>query len=93
MNAASFALGDGKEIAIIGNAEKADTQALIEALWGELRTNSILAVSGDPPPEHAPLLLKDRPMVDGKPTAYVCQGFVCKQPVTSAKEFVELLGE
>jgi uncharacterized protein YyaL (SSP411 family) len=28
-------------------------------------------------------LLRDRPAIDGRPTAYVCRGFVCDAPVTS----------
>ncbi len=31
-------------------------------------------------------LLKDRNMVDGESTAYVCEGFVCQRPVTSSEE-------
>jgi uncharacterized protein YyaL (SSP411 family) len=27
-------------------------------------------------------LLADRPLRDGRPTAYVCRGFVCRLPVT-----------
>ncbi|MCW2812080.1 MAG: hypothetical protein JWP61_2538, partial [Friedmanniella sp.] len=31
-------------------------------------------------------LLADRPLREGRPTAYVCRGFVCRLPVTSAEE-------
>jgi hypothetical protein len=30
-------------------------------------------------------LLADRIAKDGKPTAYVCRGFVCRLPVTTAE--------
>ena len=30
-------------------------------------------------------LLADRPLLDGNPTAYVCQHFACQQPVTDAE--------
>jgi uncharacterized protein YyaL (SSP411 family) len=41
----------------------------------------VLAVGA--PDDGAPVaLLADRPMRDGKPTAYVCHHFVCEQPVT-----------
>ena len=30
-------------------------------------------------------------MVDGKPTAYVCENFICKAPVTYPKQLAELL--
>jgi uncharacterized protein len=31
-------------------------------------------------------LLEDRPMINDKPTAYVCRHFVCRLPVTSAED-------
>jgi uncharacterized protein YyaL (SSP411 family) len=37
-------------------------------------------------------LLAGRSMVDGKPTAYVCENFVCQRPVTTVEELNELLG-
>ncbi|TDC82778.1 thioredoxin domain-containing protein [Micromonospora sp. KC606] len=36
-------------------------------------------------------LLADRPPVDGRPTAYVCRGFVCQRPVTSVDDLVAQL--
>ena len=93
LNAASFALGERKEIAIIGDLQNEDTQAMVEAVWGELRPDIVLAVSDDPTTVQELPLLHNRPMVDGKSTAYVCQQFVCKQPTTSVKEFVKQLGE
>ncbi|MEV1332278.1 thioredoxin domain-containing protein [Micromonospora costi] len=37
-------------------------------------------------------LLADRPMIDGRPTAYACRGFVCERPVTAADDLVAQLG-
>ena len=31
-------------------------------------------------------LLADRALVDGKPTAYVCEHFACRRPVTSPED-------
>jgi uncharacterized protein YyaL (SSP411 family) len=31
-------------------------------------------------------LLADRPLVGGRPAAYVCRGFVCDRPVTDAAD-------
>ncbi|MFF0817394.1 thioredoxin domain-containing protein [Rhodococcus sp. NPDC003318] len=42
-------------------------------------------------PDSAPLLA-DRPRVDGHDAAYVCRGFVCDRPVTTADELIEALG-
>jgi uncharacterized protein len=38
-------------------------------------------------------LLADRALVDGKPTAYVCEHFACRQPVTSPEELRVQLDE
>ncbi len=37
-------------------------------------------------------LLADRPMTGGKPTAYVCQRFLCKAPVTDPEDLAQQLG-
>ena len=31
-------------------------------------------------------ITSDRALVDGKPTAYVCEHFACRQPVTSPED-------
>ena len=36
-------------------------------------------------------LLQDRTMVDGRPTAYVCQNYVCQLPVSDAESLAEQL--
>ena len=50
-----------------------------------------VVVAGSPDAPGVPLL-GDRPLLDGQPTAYVCRGFVCDRPVTSAEELIERLG-
>ena len=42
-----------------------------------------MIVAGEPDQPGVPLLA-DRPLIDGAPTAYVCRGFVCDRPVTTA---------
>jgi len=37
-------------------------------------------------------LLADRPMINGRPTAYACRGFVCERPVTEVDDLVGQLG-
>jgi uncharacterized protein YyaL (SSP411 family) len=43
-----------------------------------------LVLAGGRPGEDVPELLADRSTVDGWPTAYVCEGFTCRRPVTDA---------
>ncbi|HEX7657879.1 MAG TPA: hypothetical protein VF444_00260, partial [Pseudonocardiaceae bacterium] len=42
-------------------------------------------VTGEPDRSGVPLLA-GRPLVAGGPAAYVCRGYVCDRPVTSAAE-------
>ena len=37
--------------------------------------------------------MRERTTVDGKPAAYVCENFTCKQPVTEPAELAKLLGD
>jgi uncharacterized protein YyaL (SSP411 family) len=43
-----------------------------------------IVLAGEPDAPGVPLLA-DRPLVDGGPAAYVCRGYVCDRPVTSAE--------
>ncbi|MBQ1074602.1 thioredoxin domain-containing protein [Micromonospora sp. C31] len=47
-------------------------------------------VAGRPGQDGVPLLV-DRPMVDGRATAYACRGFVCERPVTAVDDLVAQL--
>jgi uncharacterized protein len=83
LSAADFAVGQVKQVAVLGEAEDETFKALIKTVRSEYRPNVVVAASPFPPAEAAPHLLKDRPLLDEKPTAYVCEGFVCRQPVTA----------
>jgi uncharacterized protein YyaL (SSP411 family) len=65
------------EIAIVG-----DDGELTSAAW-RLAPPGAVIVSGEPDSEGQPLLA-DRRLIDGRPAAYVCRGFVCELPVTDA---------
>jgi uncharacterized protein len=51
----------------------------------------VIAVSNLPIDSKSPALLLNRPMLDDKPTAYACEGFVCQLPVTTSQELKTLL--
>jgi uncharacterized protein YyaL (SSP411 family) len=76
-----FKLSDVKEIAIVGGQES----DIEREVWSEYRPFKVVASGGDVP------LLEGRDAVGGKPTAYVCENFVCQRPVTSVEELRELL--
>jgi uncharacterized protein YyaL (SSP411 family) len=54
------------------------------------RPHAVLAGGAAGAPE--PPLLADRPAGDGRPLAYVCEGFTCQAPVATPAELRELLG-
>jgi hypothetical protein len=89
--AADFAAGEVRQIAIVGDPDDPDTKALLGEIRRAYRPDLIVAAAPDPPPEGAPALLAGRPMLDGRPTAYVCAGFICRNPVTRAEDLRLLL--
>ncbi|MFO7583474.1 MAG: hypothetical protein R6W69_01995, partial [Anaerolineales bacterium] len=91
LGAADFALATVKQVAVVGAPAQAETKALLAEVRAGWRPNLVSASSLLPLPKDAPPLLHNRPMRDDKPTAYVCQGFVCKSPVTTPDELKKLL--
>jgi uncharacterized protein YyaL (SSP411 family) len=83
LSAVDFSIGPVHEIAILGDWADPDTRNLLQPLWHAYHPRLILAVSPYPPLAGSPALLNDRPLLNGKPTAYVCQSFVCRQPVNN----------
>ena len=82
LSAADIALENVKQVAILGDAGNENFQALMNVLRSEYRPNIIVAASTYPPDDIAPALIHERPLEDGKPTVYVCEGFVCLKPVS-----------
>jgi uncharacterized protein len=99
LSAADFALGNVKQVAVVyastetGGRESYSNEAqeLIRFIQSAYRPNIIVAASLYPPPSEAPPLLMDRPLKNAKPTVYVCEGFICKNPVNSSPELIELI--
>ncbi|HUI90170.1 MAG TPA: thioredoxin domain-containing protein [Anaerolineales bacterium] len=84
--AADFAVGPTYEVAIIGDLDNFNTHQFLKTLWKSFRPRQVTAISATPPGPGSPTLLKDRPLINNLPTAYVCQGFVCLRPVNSPDE-------
>ncbi|MEA2555425.1 MAG: uncharacterized protein QOI60_756, partial [Actinomycetota bacterium] len=88
-------LGPSKEIAVIGDPAGTDTRELLGEVTGTYRPNVVIAVAnpGDRTPSQAIELLRERPQIDGHATAYVCEHFACKLPVTTVAALAEQLAE
>jgi uncharacterized protein len=91
LSAADFALGNVKQIAVLGDAQEKNFQELIEVIRSEYRPNVVIAASSYPPKSDSPSLLAERPLIQGQPSAYVCEGFTCKQPTSSVKKLEQQL--
>ena len=83
LQAMDFHLASVKEVALVGD----DLHPLERVVRGEFRPH--LVVAGGVP-DGVPLL-QDRPPVDGRAAAYVCERFACKAPVTEPEELERLL--
>jgi uncharacterized protein len=96
LSALDLFIGPSHEVAIIGEPGAEDTAAMVDAaVRVKWRPNLVLAVAspGDASAAERIPLLAGRPPVDGRPTAYVCQRFVCGLPVTSPSELASSLDE
>jgi uncharacterized protein len=83
LQALDFHLSPVKEVALVGD----DRRPLERVVRGAFRPHLVVAggeADGVP-------LLQDRPPVDGRPAAYVCERFACQAPVTEPEELERLL--
>jgi hypothetical protein len=89
LNAAMFTLGPRWQVAIVGSPDDADVQSLLQVVQGEYKPHWAIAVGSAPPPE----LLRGREKIDGRATAYLCQGFTCKLPTDDVEVFEAQIAE
>ena len=91
LSGADFAIHNVKQVAIVGDLGRDETQALLAEIHSSYRPNLVVAQSPYPIPENAPALLYSRTLKNDLPTAYVCEGFTCKLPVNNIEELREQL--
>ena len=81
LQALAYAPSKPREIAIIGDPESADTQALLHVVRGGYRPFQVVALGSPSTEPPAVPLLQDRGLVNGQAAVYVCRGFSCQAPV------------
>ena len=84
LSAAYFLLSSPREVAIV-DSDQSNRGQMIAETWRRYLPNKVVASGGAVP------LLENRPMIDGLATAYVCENYTCKHPVTDLKALAELL--
>ena len=91
--ALDFYLSTPKEVAVIGPSDDPATSALLREVNGRYIVNRVVVgASGQDSAATSGLpLLEGRGMVDGKPTAYVCENYACQLPVTDTESLAAQL--
>ena len=88
--AATALLAGPVEVAVVADAGDADA-----GLWHRTAlmgtSPGLVVAAGIAGADEVPLL-RDRPALDGRPTAYVCRGFVCDAPVTDRAVLAARIG-
>ena len=83
LQAPAYALAKPREVAIVGDSEAADTQALLHVVHDFYRPFQVLALGTPDAQPHPVPLLQDRGLVKGRAAAYVCRDFTCQAPITA----------
>jgi uncharacterized protein len=92
LSALDFYTANPPEIVIIGSPQDPDTETLLRTARARFRPNKVLLSTEESSGlEHDVPLLRNRPMQNGRPTAFVCRYGSCKQPVTSAEDLLAQL--
>ena len=91
--ALDFYLGTPREIAIIGDAGARETRLLLDEIWQAYLPNKVVAQASPSDTAAAEIipLLRDRPQLNNRATAYVCEHFTCKTPATNPTELASQL--
>jgi uncharacterized protein YyaL (SSP411 family) len=89
LSAMDFVLSTPKEIALVGKSQN-DIKPLLEVVWSKYLPNKVVApgLAEDSEAIDAIPLLQNRPLIEGKATAYVCQNYTCQHPVTDRQALV-----
>lgn len=93
LSVADFATARIRQIALIGDPQDRNYQELLRIIRAEFRPHVLTAASALPLADAAPPLLAGRGTVDGIATAHVCEGFVCRLPVTNPEDLLKQLAQ
>lgn len=92
LQALDFSLGPVHQLALIFPDEISENNPFLQVLWDRFYPRLVTAVlSPSPATELHPPLVQHRPLLNNQATAYVCEGFTCKQPVNTPEEMDQQL--
>jgi uncharacterized protein YyaL (SSP411 family) len=88
--AAELAIGPVVEVAIVGDPADPATVRLLEPAFARFQPGLVIAAGREHRPSAVPLL-QGRFALGGRPTAFVCRHFACRQPVNEPEALAALL--
>ena len=88
LEALNFHLSPTREVAVVGDGDDGLGE-LADVVRKRFLPTVVLA--GGPEGTEIPELLHERPAVEGRAAAYVCEDFACRAPVTERAQLVEAL--
>ena len=95
--AVDFAFDKPKQIVIAGKQNDRETESMLQAVWSLFLPNRIILFTDGGAGQEALAehleFIESIAMIDGKPTVYVCENYVCKLPTNDVDEMVRLLKE
>ena len=86
LQAMDFAAGPVSQVGVVWPAGQAHPYAFLAPVQHSYRPRLVLAASPYPSAPESPELLRERPPLDGQPSAYVCRRFVCLRPTADLQE-------
>lgn len=92
--AALYSQESGQKIVIVGERGREETQAMLKAVRQNFLPDSLLMFkdAGDSHElERVAPFVRNMTSINGLPTAYLCSGFACRQPLTETEQLVEAL--
>jgi uncharacterized protein YyaL (SSP411 family) len=89
--AVAEALLDGpREVAVVGRPDDEAARTLHRTALLGTAPGAVVAFGAPDAGEEFPLL-RERPLVDGRPAAYVCRHFACEAPTTNQEDLAAAL--
>jgi uncharacterized protein YyaL (SSP411 family) len=97
LTALNFWLGPAQEIVIAGSANANDTKRMLRLVRSKFLPNAVVLLHepgqrGSAIEQIIPFL-KGQTAIDGKATAYVCENFVCNQPVNKINDLEKMISK
>lgn len=90
-----FQLGPTQEIIIAGNLDQSDTKTMLRLIHSKFLPNTVVVLHE---PDKADLILydtvpfvKNQTTIGDNATAYVCENYICKEPVDNIRDFENLI--